>query len=308
MEHWPILQRFWERALDPGFKVDPNDAVDRWNEEARLLHNLGIAMETALQFLYFKKPELDVFRQWLLENIKDNSKKTEWIADDVLSADDLAFWEENGYLVLRNAVSRQQCADAQNAIWEFLQATPDDPSSWYKPHEGKRGLMVTLFDHPALDINRQSGRIHKAYRQLYGTDAIYRTLDKVSFNPPEHAHFHFMGSPLHWDASLALPIPFRLQGLLYLTDCAAHEGAFHCVPGFHHRIGDWLRSLPEGADPRESALRSLKATPVPANAGDFIIWHQALPHCATPNYGKSPRMVQYLTYLPEADEERKEWI
>jgi len=65
--------------------------------------------------------------------------------------------------------------------------------------------------------------------------------------------------------------------------------------------------LPRGVDPRESALRLLKAAPVAADAGDFVIWHQALPHCATPNYGKFPRMVQYLTYLPEADEARRDW-
>ncbi|HVK94998.1 MAG TPA: phytanoyl-CoA dioxygenase family protein, partial [Noviherbaspirillum sp.] len=59
--------------------------------------------------------------------------------------------------------------------------------------------------------------------------------------------------------------------------------------------------------PRQLAPQRLKATPVPAKAGDFIIWHQALPHCATPNYGKFPRMVQYLSYLPDVVEEPKEW-
>jgi len=107
--------------------------------------------------------------------------------------------------------------------------------------------------------------------------------------------------------SLVLPIPFRLQGLLCLSDCAAHEGAFHCVPGFHRRIGDWLASLPPGADPKEAAPRLLQPVPVPALAGDFIIWHGALPHCATPNRGSVPRLVQYLTYRPDADEPHKEW-
>jgi ectoine hydroxylase-related dioxygenase (phytanoyl-CoA dioxygenase family) len=45
------------------------------------------------------------------------------------------------------------------------------------------------------------------------------------------------------------------------------------------------------------------------NAGDFVIWHQALPHCATPNTSNLPRMVQYLTYLPiENQDEIGEWI
>ena len=307
MEQSPILQRFWERALNPAFKTDPDDSANRWREEVQLLESLGIAMEAALQFLYFLKPGWEPFKQWLLENKKVRSNKTECIAEDVLSAEDLAFWEKNGYLVLKNAVSKNQCFDAQNAIWEFLQARSDDPCSWYKPHEGKRGLMLMLFDHPALEANRQSARIRNAYRQLYVSDAIHKTIDKVSFNPPEQDGFRFLGNALHWDVSLALPISFRLQGLLYLTDCAANEGAFHCVPGFHHHIGDWLNALPPDADPRQLAPQRLKATPVPAKAGDFIIWHQALPHCATPNYGKFPRMVQYLSYLPDVVEVPKEW-
>jgi ectoine hydroxylase-related dioxygenase (phytanoyl-CoA dioxygenase family) len=116
-----------------------------------------------------------------------------------------------------------------------------------------------------------------------------------------------MGSKLHWDVSLVLPIPFALQGLLYLTDCQSHEGAFHCVPGFHHQIGDWLNNLPPELNPRDEAVRTLNSIPVTGQAGDFVIWHQALPHCATPNVGKTPRMVQYLTYLPIKNEAQAVW-
>ena len=305
MDQWPVLQRFWQRALDPGFTTDPADPVDRWLEEVKVLNRMGLAMETALQFLHHQRPTLDAYRQWLQEQRKDALPPA--AAEDVLSEEDLAFWDENGYLVLKDAVSAQQCADARQAIWDFLRASPDVPQSWYRPHEGKRGLMLNFFDHPALDTNRQSNRIYQAYRQLYGSAAIHRTIDKTGFNPPENGSFQFMGSPLHWDVSLVLPIPFRLQGLLYLSDCAAHDGAFHCVPGFHRHIGGWLASLPPGADPKEAVPRLLQAVPVPAKAGDFIIWHGALPHCATPNRGSVPRLVQYLTYLPDADEQRKEW-
>jgi hypothetical protein len=306
MEQWPVLQRFWSRALNPAFALAAGDQVERWHEEVKELHSLGIAMEAALQFLYFERPAAERFRQWLLDNKKDcDAEETTDAA--ILSQDDLAFWDVNGYVVLKNAVPQQQCADARAATWEFLRATPDDPHSWYQTHDARRGLMLQFFDHPALHRNRQSARVRNAYRQLYGSSAIHKTIDKVSFNPPEQAGHPFVGSALHWDASLVMPMSFRLQGLLYLTDCGADEGAFHCVPGFHRQIEDWLRSLPPKADPRALAPQLLRAVPIPAKAGDFVIWHQALPHCATPNRGKHPRMVQYLTYLPDADEERKEW-
>ncbi|MBV8636241.1 MAG: phytanoyl-CoA dioxygenase family protein [Burkholderiaceae bacterium] len=296
---WPLLERFWQRAQ---LGASP---ADTWHEETRELQRLGIATETALQFLHFERPTWEGFRRWL--DYKRADGEEGGATEDVLSAQDLAFWEEYGYLVLKQAVSDEACDAARRAIWEFLAASPDDPASWYRPHEAKYGLMLTLFDHPALEHNRRSPRIRNAYRQLYGSDAIFKTIDKVSFNPPENASFRFLGSSLHWDVSLEPPIPYRLQGLLYLTDCSAEEGAFHCVPGFQHELENWLATLPAGADPREEAKRQLEAQAVPGKAGDFVIWHQALPHCATPNRGRSPRLVQYLTYLPNVETDTRAW-
>ena len=113
---------------------------------------------------------------------------------------------------------------------------------------------------------------------------------------------------LFWDVSLAQPIPERFQGLLYLTDCSETDGAFHCVPGFHHRLPEWLDSLNPDDNARQLAAKTLQSKAVPGNAGDFVIWHQALPHCATPNRGITPRMVQYLTYIPTNDVEHSVWI
>ena len=60
--------------------------------------------------------------------------------------------------------------------------------------------------------------------------------------------------------------------------------------------------------PLAKALETLKPEAIIGNAGDFIIWHNALPHCATPNKGENPRMVQYLTYLPDDYNTTGEWI
>lgn len=168
--------------------------------------------------------------------------------------------------------------------------------------------MLNFSDHETLNRNRFSARIRKAYEQLYTTPKIYKTIDKVSFNPPETTDFIFLGSPLHWDTSLKQPIPFGLQGLLYLTDCGVDDGAFHCVPGFHNEIKSWLENLDPNENPREKAIQTLQPKPIPGNAGDFIIWNNTLPHCATANRGKSPRMVQYLTYFPEDYDTSREWL
>ncbi len=43
-------------------------------------------------------------------------------------------------------------------------------------------------------------------------------------------------------------------------------------------------------------------------AGDLVIWHQALPHGASPNRANRPRVVQYINMFPTQYEEHEEWI
>lgn len=49
--------RFWKPELDPAFGTGRYDHVNRWREEVRALNRLGIAMEIALQYLYFQRSD-----------------------------------------------------------------------------------------------------------------------------------------------------------------------------------------------------------------------------------------------------------
>lgn len=298
----PILASLRNRILEG----EPT-ATASWSEELEQLYKNGIGLDEALQYLYFERPSIIEFQTWIKQKASNLITTTE-NHNDVLTHDDLEFFETNGYFVLKNAIPKEDCLVTQKIIWEFLEMKPDDASSWYNNHPEQKGLMVNLFEHPVLEKNRASLRIKKAYEQLCQTTKIYKTIDKVSFNPPITANYSFKGSPLHWDVSLKLPIPFRLQGLIYLSDCGPNDGAFHCVPGFHKEIKEWISKVPPNKDPRQYALETLKPVPIIGEAGDMVIWHQALPHCATPNYGTSPRMVQYLTYFGEEYKEHDEWI
>ena len=310
MTDWPILHNLWRRhcAKDAA----PNQPPANPDAEQCALQKMYVYLPAALQFLMQQQPSAEGFRAWLLEQqqryqIPQDAASA--LAGSVeLSAAQRQFWDDNGYLVLKAAIPKPYCQNALQAVLDCLGARLDDPTSWYRPHPLRSGLMLQFSNHPALNANRESAHIRHAYETLYGSRALYKTIDQVSFNPPISPNYHFMGSPLHWDVSLAQPIPQRFQGLLYLSDCGPKDGAFHCVPGFHHRIGDWLANLPPGADPREEAVQRLKAVPVVGEAGDFVIWHQALPHCATPNHGALPRIVQYLSYVPDDYRAQDVWI
>ncbi|RYJ40948.1 Phytanoyl-CoA dioxygenase [Flavobacterium anhuiense] len=302
---WNILESLWKRAVEP---QNADLSNSNWNNEIKTLYQLGIGMEDTLQFLYSEKPDFDSFKTWVNNRKRSIAIETEDLIENVLSEQDLEFWNQNGYVIVKNAISKEDCEDTQKAIWEYLKMDPNNKESWYDRHENQKGLMLNFSDHETLNRNRLSPRIKKAYEQLYKTTKIYKTIDKVSFNPPETENFNFLGSPLHWDMSLKKPMPFGLQGLLYLTDCGPDDGAFNCVAGFHNQIDQWLDELEPHEKPREKALQTLQAKPIIGEAGDFIIWHQALPHCATPNKGEKPRMVQYLTYLPDDYNAAGEWI
>ena len=213
-------------------------------------------------------------------------------APPVLDDDDLACWDEHGYVVVRAAIDRAAAADAAALLWNHLGASPDDPDSWYDAGS----IWVPIYQHPALEVARRSPRVHKAFAQLWGAADLWMSHDKMSFNPPERPGYQFQGSPLHWDISLARPIPFGTAGILYLTDTAADQGAFRLVPGFHRDLDAWLDALGD-ADPRAVPLDD-RARPVPANAGDLVIWRLDMPHGASPNTGDRPRLAQYLNMYP----------
>ncbi|MBC3872683.1 phytanoyl-CoA dioxygenase family protein [Undibacterium flavidum] len=311
MQDWAILEKLWQRQCDPRHRSSTDDTA-LWRRQVQLLYANNIAHPVALKFLTEERPTLQAFYDWI-ERERASYHLLQEQHDTIepeyrLSPEQVEFWQTNGYLVLPQVIAADACAASCDVIWEYLNASPQDPASWYSTQTAQQGLMLPLYNHPRLNTNRASKRVRAAYEQLYGSRAIYKTIDHLSFNPPETAQFTFRGNDLHWDVSLALPIPERYQGLLYLSDCTASEGAFHCVPGFQHEIANWLSQLKPGDDARRIAPQTLKAQAVPGKAGDFVIWHQALPHCATPNRGKTPRMVQYLTYIPDGDTEHPVWI
>ncbi len=199
-------------------------------------------------------------------------------------------------MILHDAVPPENCQAAVQAVCEFLDVRLDRPATWYTGPQG-HSIWIPLLHHPALWANRDSARIHRAFAQLWNREDIWVNVDQAGFNPPEKPGWKFPGPHLHWDVSLAKPIPFGVQGILYLADVAADQGAFTCVPGFHRKIDSWLESLPAGADPRAQALPG-GAVPIAGRAGDLVIWHHALPHGSSPNRAALPRIVQYLVGRP----------
>ena len=322
------LKRLWSRVMRQRQGL-PAHAGTEAQVEHVVLDALGVGLEQTIQYLFRTSPTFAEFEQWIVETTGGVSTAqiarinamvtgTEyppeiacWLAAvaadaPVLSAADLAFWDEHGYVIVPDAVPEASRAAATRAILDHVGAKLDDPESWYKPND--HGIMVQFFQHPAFTVNRQSRRIHKAFAQLWKTADLWVSTDRAGFNVPERPGWTFRGPDLHWDVSLARPIPFGTQGILYLTDTEPEQGAFTLVPGFHHRLDAWLDRLPAGTDPRRQDLHALGSKPIAGRAGDLIIWHHALPHGSRPNRATRPRIVQYINLRPARMEVREPWI
>ena len=314
------LRQYWRQRLELVQRRERQEpSMTDHNLYRILMDGLGLGIVEPDLFIFRNRPSYEQFEQWIVETVGGNLRPEvvaqlnrtvadylagprhdypieAEIADPVLSSEDLAFWEENGYVVLRNAVPTEDARAAELAVWEFLDMDPQRPETWYG---GQHTFWASLFYHPALVHNRKSKRIHKAFAQIWGTENLLATVDRASLNRPMQDNDVDISGPsaLHWDASIHQPMSFGVLGILYLNDVAANQGAFQCVPGFHHRIGEWLESLAPGEDPRAAALE-LDAIPIAAGAGDLIIWRQELPHGSSRNRGHYPRIAQYIFMYP----------
>lgn len=307
------LKRYWQKCmLKRNGQVIPAAFEEEFQLDKTLLFTLGLGLEQTVKYLYLNSPTFEEFEQWIIEtngfpmpesvarfnnNILNRQNSSRHSIPKALSDEQLDFWDKNGYLILPNAVPVEDCEKTIEVICNFLEIDRNDPATWYKPHPGKQGIMVQLFQDPIIDKNRNSPIVRSAYEQLWNRTDIWVSADRVGFNPPETERWKFPGPRLHWDTKLRLPLPFDLQGILYLADTAENQGAFSLVPGFQHRIDNWLTGL-NGKNPYDEDLHALGCIPIAANAGDFIIWHHALPHGSSPNTSAKPRFVQYFTYAP----------
>jgi hypothetical protein len=307
------LKRFWARTLANRKGYNANaEAAAEWPTDNTLICGLRLGLRETMQCLTEGAPSFEEFEAWVLQKNGGQIGTSRLGAlntalsggipgsepcEPVLTAEEMTFWDESGYVVVHDAAPPENCRAAAAAIYEFLRMDPEVPDTWYGGPQG-HSIWIPLLHHAALWTNRESPRIRAAFAQLWGRNDMWCTVDQAGLNPPERPGWKFPGPDLHWDVSVALPIPFGVQGILYLTDTAADQGAFTCVPGFHRKIESWLGSLPEKADPRRQDLAALGAVPIAGRAGDLVIWHHALPHGSSPNRAKVPRVVQYIRMNP----------
>ena len=177
----------------------------------------------------------------------------------VFDAEALEFWEENGYVVVPEAVPLENCRAAEQAVWDFLEMDRDDPDSWY-PDPPRRSIMVEIYQHQALWDNRQYPRVHQAFSEIWDTEKLWVSFDRASMNPPERPDYTFTG-PLFTLGYVVRQYAGAFKGTrCFVSGGYPWESRAH-LPVFRVSIGKlekWLEDLPDDAKPRKKSSETTK--------------------------------------------------
>lgn len=236
----------------------------------------------------------------------------------VLSIEDWNFWLHNGFVVIKNAISREQAKKTADFLWEFEEKDPNNKESWYTTPRAEMQMeelqgtgMVEVYNHQLLWENRQTERLYNAFVDIWGTEKLWATIDRANLNFPIQPGFEYKGF-IHWDYDPETK-PQNVQGVLALADQTDLEmGGFQCIPWLYRNYDSWKQSQPDDRNRFQPDTKGLEDhfVKVPLEAGDLLIFNSLEPHGIRPNNSKDKvRIAQYISMMPAEEDNSalKEW-
>lgn len=236
----------------------------------------------------------------------------------LLSEEDWKFWIENGYIVIKNAIPKENAKKLADFIWEFEEKDANNAETWYAPPRAEMQMkelansgMVELYNHQYQWENRQMQKVYDAFADVWGTDKLWVTIDRANLNLPVRPGYDFKGF-IHWDYDPETK-PQNVQGVLALADTMDENmGGFQCIPELYRNYDTWKLSQPEDRNRFQPDTTEFegKFVKVKMEAGDLLIFNSLQPHGIRPNLTKEKvRIAQYISMMPaeEDNEELRQW-
>jgi len=236
----------------------------------------------------------------------------------VLSEEDWAFWIHNGYVVIKNAVPKEQALATARFLWEFEEKDPNDIESWYTPPRAEIKMkelagtgMVEVYNNQHLWNNRQMQKVYDAFVDIWGTEKLWVTIDRANLNFPMRPGHEYKGF-IHWDYDPETK-PQNVQGVLALADqLDENMGGFQCIPELFRTYDTWKLTQPEDRNRFQPDITGFEKhlVKVPLNAGDLLIFNSSQPHGIRPNLsGDKVRIAQYISMMPAEEDNAplREW-
>ena len=234
----------------------------------------------------------------------------------VLTEEQWQFWINEGYIVIENAVAREQALKTAEFLWEFEEKDPNDKSTWYSEPRAEMKMkelsytgMVECYNHPYLWANRQVQRIYDAFVDIWGTEKLWVTIDRANLNFPIRPGYEYKGF-IHWDYDPETK-PVNVQGVLALADQTDENmGGFQCIPELYRTYDQWKLTQPTDRHRFLPDTAGFTPTKVKLKAGDLLIFNSLQPHGIRANQSEDKvRIAQYISMMPaeEENESLRQW-
>jgi hypothetical protein len=233
----------------------------------------------------------------------------------VLNEEDWNFWRHNGFIVIKQAVSKEQAASTASFLWEFEEKDPRDPQTWYRAPRAEMKMkelantgMVEVYNHQLLWNNRMTQRVYDAFVDIWGTEKLWVTIDRANLNFPIKPGFEYNGF-IHWDYDPEEK-PVNVQGVLALEDQMDEDmGGFQCIPELFRNYDEWKLTQPLDRNRFLPDTSGFEPTKVKMEAGDLLIFNSLQPHGIRANRSNKVRIAQYISMMPAEENNKalKDW-
>ena len=236
----------------------------------------------------------------------------------VLTEEQWKFWINKGYIVIKNAIPREQAKSTADFLWEFEDKNPEDSSTWYTAPRAEMEMkelagtgMVEVYNNQYLWSNRQTKKVYEAFVDIWGTEKLWVTIDRANLNFPIREGHEYKGF-IHWDYDPETK-PQNVQGVIALSDQTdINMGGFQCIPWLYQNYDSWKLTQPEDRNRFQPDINGLedKIEKVAMEAGDLLIFNSLLAHGIRPNLSENKvRIAQYISMMPaeEDNEVLKQW-
>jgi len=172
--------------------------------------------------------------------------------------------------------------------------------------------MVEVYNHQTLWNNRQMQKVYDAFVDVWGTEKLWATIDRVNLNFPQRPGEEKEGF-IHWDYDPETR-PQNVQGVIALANQMNEStGEFQCIPWLYRNYDAWKLTQPEDRNrfqPNNIDALQDKLVKVLMEAGDLLIFNSTEPHGIHPNrFRNNVRIAQYISMMPaeEGSLELKDW-
>ena len=219
----------------------------------------------------------------------------------MLRSQDIAFYRENGYLLVENVLTSAQLDRLRYITYDLIDASraiseSDDRFDLDEGHSAETPKLTRIKlphkQHPYFDEILKDSAVTQVLRDLLGDNAVLLTA-KLNTKAPGG------GAAVEWHQDWAF-YPHTNDDLLafgiMLEDVTLENGPLQVVPGSHkgpvlnhHMTGRFCGAV----DPADPDFDQTKVVTLTGKAGSMTVHHARTLHGSAPNVSDRPRLILF---------------